>query len=704
MKKTAKTFCLLFVFTLFSCVEIDDNDNQSGCRGDNGSATQIFALQSPQPEPYVNPDDFPSSDIDLPAFCLQLDPSIFAKVNPEDLTPRPDFPLAETTSASPSNSASPSSPPPATLALTPDKKLTYSVRNNLFGPWNKKPTGEIGLAVQFWPDVALSEGETIVKKYGGTFEGKIKLLNVILTAIPEEKKDDFYKIRHESAVRAVDIWPARLESDNDRVRRTAGVDKMRITYPGYDGSGVIVGVYDAGAVCQHPDFAGRLIVADDDYCADHATHVAGTTGGSGAYSQEWGRLMGKDVEPFQFMGVAPGVQIVSYSLGACDNSFWGSCLYNDPGDIEEDFREMISVYGVDIAGMSLGVNVARNYQPCEWEGDTCLTSILLDTIVYLQDLICTLSASNERSPYYYHRCGDGYGTSSPPASGSKDCNIVAASDQYGAPTNFTGWSPEDDGRIGITGCIKGDGVWSTVPTWNGFGYDEMSGTSMSRPAMTGVIALMIQVFYEKHDERPSPSLAKAIIVNSLEESPGTPYGPDFQCGFGVMSEFSTLEVVETVRQERFIEGVIQNGGIKNYLLVKNSDTQEVRVTLAWTDKPGSLERQEMGLPQLVNDLDLTVNGRKPLVPDPAYPDNGATETEDHLNNVEQVLITEPHTKCFIVTVRGYNVPEGPQKFSLAFSGAYAWPPKFDPDIIRGTAVDVDKLKTGGKVHLPPDGG
>ncbi len=705
-RKTVKTLCPLFVFTFFSCVEISNPDNNPlDSRSDGGSAAQIFAQQALKPEPYVEPDDPPPfDDPELPEFCHQLNPSVFGMVDLKDLVPRPDFPLDRAISSGLANSLIYPSP---TLRLPPDKKLTYSVRNNLFGPWNKKPTGEIGLAVWFQPDVALSEAADMVQKYGGIFEGEVKLLNVVLTAIPEERLNDFYKIKDERAVRAVDIWSAKLESNNDQVRRTAGVDKMRTTYPGYDGTGVIVGVYDSWTVCQHPDFDGRLIVADEKDCARHATHVAGITGGSGAYSQEWGRLNSKNILRFQFMGVAPGVQIVSFALDECGRD---GCLYNDSADIEEDFGKMISVYDVDIGGMSLGVNVAKNNRPCEWEGDTCLTSILIDTIVaggLGREFIYTLSASNERSPYSGHRCGNRYGTLGPPAT-AKNAIVVGASDEYGVPTNFTGWGPADDGRIGITGCVLGQDVWSTVPTWDGFGYAEMSGTSMSRPAMTGVVALMTQVFYEEFNERPSPSLAKAIIVNSLEESPGTPYGPDFMCGFGVLSEFSTSEVVETVRHGRFIEDVIRDREVKNYLLVKTGDVEEVRVTLAWTDKPGSIERQELGMPQLVNALDLTVNGRNPLIPDPAYPDNDAMETEDHLNNVEQVLIVNPYAKCFIVTVKGYNVPQGPQKFSLAFSGAYAWSPKFNPvdlDIVREAVVGgVDKLKTGGKIHLPPDAG
>ena len=682
MNKTVKTLILwlLICFVCISCAT-RDRDTESVNRKD---FSQI-----------VSPPKMDDPASYLPSFCYQLDHSIFSKINPQDIIPRPDFPPIEAASRDRAALL------PENLTLPPDKKLTYSVRNRLFGPWNKKLTGEIGLAIWFHPSATLSEAREIVEKYGGTYEGVVKLLNVVLTTVPEEKLNNFYEIRNEEAVRAIDIWPPRLQVSNDRVRKTAGVDRARAIYPNYDGRGVIAGVYDSAVVCQHPDFAGRLIIADDYnfYCGSHATHVAGTLGGSGAYSEEWGRSVGRDIQPFQFMGVAPGVQIVSYALGDCGE--WG-CLYNDPGDIEDDFGEMISLYDADMGGMSLGANVARNFLPCEWEGDMNLTSILIDTIVaggLGREFIFTLSASNERSSYYGHRCGGGYGTLSPPAP-AKNAIVVGASDEYYYPTDFTGFGPSDDGRIVITGCILGQDVWSTIEDWYGYGYEEMSGTSMSRPAMTGIAAIITQVFYEKYGKRPSPSLVKAIIVNNLEEAPGTPWGPDFMCGFGVMSEFSTLEAIETVREERFIEDDIRNGEEKNYLLVKLSSAQEVRVTLAWTDKPGSIERQELGLPQLINDLDLTVNGRKPLVPNPQNPSADAVETEDHLNNVEEVIISHSNTQCYIVKVKGYNVPQGPQKFSLAFSGAYAWPLEPNRNVLE--LKEMDKLKSGGKNYLPKD--
>lgn len=81
-----------------------------------------------------------------------------------------------------------------------------------------------------------------------------------------------------------------------------------------------------------------------------------------------------------------------------------------------------------------------------------------------------------------------------------------------------------------------------------------------------------------------------------------------------------------------------------------------RVTLAWTDFPGSTGASV----QLVNDLDLTVSGPQGTVK--------GNNTDDRRNNVEEVWIQDAGPGTYTITVRGRNVPYGPQSFALVVSG------------------------------------
>ena len=74
---------------------------------------------------------------------------------------------------------------------------------------------------------------------------------------------------------------------------------------------------------------------------------------------------------------------------------------------------------------------------------------------------------------------------------------------------------------------------------------------------------------------------------------------------------------------------------------------------------------------LVNDLDLVVNDPAsntllPWVldatPNPDALNSPATTGEDHLNNMEQVLINNPTAGEYTLDISGFNVPVGPQEY------------------------------------------
>ena len=92
--------------------------------------------------------------------------------------------------------------------------------------------------------------------------------------------------------------------------------------------------------------------------------------------------------------------------------------------------------------------------------------------------------------------------------------------------------------------------------------------------------------------------------------------------------------------------------------VPKDSSEELRVTLVWTDRPGCLSFDKV----LINDLDLILE-----LPD------GKTLRGDELNkndkvddNVEQIII-KPKNGKYKVTVYGASVPAGKQGFALVVS-------------------------------------
>ena len=86
-------------------------------------------------------------------------------------------------------------------------------------------------------------------------------------------------------------------------------------YAGLSGTGVTALIYDGGRVdSNHPDFGSRIVQTDPSaQIGDHATHVAGTFGGSGANSagsDSSGNSNGGTAR--QWAGVAPGASLKSF--------------------------------------------------------------------------------------------------------------------------------------------------------------------------------------------------------------------------------------------------------------------------------------------------------------------------------------------------------------------------------------------------------
>jgi subtilisin family serine protease len=138
--------------------------------------------------------------------------------------------------------------------------------------------------------------------------------------------------------------------------------------------------------------------------------------------------------------------------------------------------------------------------------------------------------------------------------------------------------------------------------------------------------------------------------------------PDFTQGWGRVSLADSLlphspraawfddhrQGLETSQQVVYTAGV-------------TSGVLPLRVTLAWTDYPGSTFAQDA----LVNDLDLVVEGPDGRL----YHGNGGTGP-DRLNNVEGVEISRPPRGLYIIRVTAANVPQGPQPYALVVSGPF----------------------------------
>lgn len=523
---------------------------------------------------------------------------------------------------------------------------------------NEQRSPIVGAYVLFHPDVSLvSAGLDVVSRHGATVRSRLESINGLVIELPY---DNIFTLADEDIVQWIEPPLPRMEELNDSNRTITGADIVQASPYNLDGSGVTVLVYDAGhALESHPDFGGRLTVHEPSGLGDHPTHVSGTIGGDGTLSSGL------------YRGMAPGVTLESYGF-EYDGS--GIFLYTNPGDMEDDYDEAINVHGAEISNNSIGTNTCRNGFPCEITGDYGVTSVLIDSIVsgsLGEPFRVVWANGNERS---CAQCPgehlNGYHSTAPPACAKNHLTVGALNSNDDSQTPFTSWGPCDDGRlkpdVAGPGCQSSDDGTVTSCSMDG-GYTGKCGTSMASPTVCGLAALLLQDFHTFYPGEPDfrNSTLRAVFAHTAVDLGNT--GPDYSNGYGSVR---IQPAVDLMRAGHFLEAEVDHGEVYTVLVAVGTE-ETLKVTLAWDDVPGT---PNVGV-ALINDLDLVVYDASsvqylPWTLDPADPEAPAVQTQpDHVNNIEQVYVSLPEPGTWSVDVHGFNVPVGPQTFSIAVSPA-----------------------------------
>jgi hypothetical protein len=475
-----------------------------------------------------------------------------------------------------------------------------------------------------------------------------------------------------------------------------------------DGSNVTVGVWDGGpARATHSEFGGRITLEDTGTTSSHATHVCGTIGASGLSANAKGMAPAANIDSYDWSGdegemtgaAAAGagevdkIHISNHSYGTISGWIYGSYSGNTGyhwygADISEDESDNFGQY---------------DYYARWWD------EIVYDAPYYLP----FKAAGNDRNDnppsngttfYYYsggwqstiynsstHPIGDGdaeggYDTILPKGNaknimtvGSVRDAVSGTSRNLGGATmeSYSGWGPADDGRVKPDIVANGYDLYSCDDDYDS-DYTGKSGTSMATPNACGSAALLVDYYDDRFPgDAMRASTLKGLIIHTADDL-GRP-GPDYSYGWGLMNTLTAAELIKDYADGsvmRMTEALLHSTtNQSDTFIISSPGVEPLRITLCWTDPPGSSTSSlDSRTPRLVNDLDLKVIGpggtHYPYKLSYLTPSaNATTNSENNVDNVEQVYIETPVTGQYTIQIDyDGSLTDNEQWYSLLISG------------------------------------
>lgn len=458
------------------------------------------------------------------------------------------------------------------------------------------------------------------------------------------------------------------ETDDTLIREFGGVNDVELM-DGFTGAGITVEVVDSGLRVTHQDLLGSSPVLRtlNSGSLQHGT-------------SSFGILFGDGTGDPGALGLVPSATaLFSSYLHITDRDAHLACLSAEP-------------YRGQLQTNSWGSAVSRRYTAISAE---------MDHAIFRHGVVVVQSQSNAGTP------------DSRPEAWAK--NILSVGGVLGRGTlsrDDDAWGgvastgPAVDGRIKPDLVLFNDGIWTT----DGIGdaaYRSFTGTSAATPAVTGHLAIMMEMWAAGlfrgdlvsgpdglpvqqspmtvigWSDRPSVAMSKALMINSARPYPFAHGAEDlgrYRQGWGTpdLRRLRDAAFRTRVVDEEF---PLQQGKAWARGYRVGPSEPELRITMVYTDPP-ALPNAGVAL---INDLDLRVtspSGRVYLgnagLHDGVWSVEGGSP--DRVNTVENVFIESPEAGVWMVEVIARRVlqdalpstPEFDAPFALVASGVSPW--------------------------------
>jgi serine protease AprX len=198
-------------------------------------------------------------------------------------------------------------------------------------------------------------------------------------------------------------------------------------------------------------------------------------------------------------------------------------INDEDSRVEEDYwvagLEWADSLGADIVQSSLGYSVfsdGKSYTYADMNGETAVSTIAADIAVE-KGIVVVNSVGNEGNKSWYYVTA--------PADGKKVI-AVGSVNLNGKVSDFSSRGPTFDGRVKPDFMALGEQVEVINPV--GDSYQFLQGTSFASPAVSGAVALLLQI----HKDWTPAVLYDSLLVYAK------PAAPDSLYGHGILDAFA----------------------------------------------------------------------------------------------------------------------------------------------------------------------
>ncbi|UCF63787.1 MAG: S8 family peptidase [bacterium] len=299
---------------------------------------------------------------------------------------------------------------------------------------------------------------------------------------------------------------------------------------GYDGSGVLIAMLDAGFNnLEHQALKHLNILASWDFVnGDSVVWDEPGQMGTGNHGT-WTLSALAGFKDGFLIGPAYGADFL---LAKTENTDWERHVEEDAWIAGAEWADSL---GADIISSSLGyfngfTNGDTNYTWQDMDGNTTIVTRGADMAAG-RGILVVNSAGNEGFPYLPVE-----NTLIGPADGDSVLAIGSVRSD-GTRSSFSSMGPTVDGRIKPDVMARGSQTFCASVS-DTVSYSRVSGTSLSCPLVAGAAALVLQV---------NPNFTNMDIIHALHNTASQASNPNNQYGWGIIDAFQAASPITAVQ-------------------------------------------------------------------------------------------------------------------------------------------------------------